>query len=117
MSNRDNSLLLQDIVSASVKILEYTDGFSFDEFTVQFMVQDAVIQNFTVIGEAINRLPNDLKERHPQIEWKIIKDFRNRIVHNYFGIDLEIVWNIIKQYLPALKKDIETIYTDAYSTR
>ena len=103
MSKRDNPLLLQDIRSSISKIFDYTKDFTFDSFTDHFMVQDAVVRNFTIIGEAISRLPENFKQQYPRIEWQVIKDFRNRIVHDYFGIDLEIVWDIIQTYLTRVK--------------
>lgn len=94
MSKRDPELLLTDILDAGQKILAYTAGQSFEQFTSDSKTIDAVVRNFEIIGEAANRLPEGFKEQHPGIDWYRIIGFRNRIVHDYFGIDLEIVWQI-----------------------
>ena len=87
----------------------YTDNLSFDNFSKQFMVQDAVLRNFTIIGEAVTQLPESFKEQQSQTEWKVIKDFRTRGVQDYIGIDLEVVWDIITKRLSKLQEDIKAI--------
>jgi len=102
MSKREPVLLIEDIIDSAGKIIEYTQAFSFDEFTKDGKTIDAVIRNFEIIGEAANRLPEDFKEKHPNIDWPRIRGFRNRIVHDYFGIDYGIVWEIKETFLPSL---------------
>ncbi|MBS1760265.1 MAG: DUF86 domain-containing protein [Bacteroidetes bacterium] len=94
MSKRLPKLLLDDIIESGQKILSYTDDLSFDQFINDSKTLDAVIRNFEIIGEAVNRLPDEFKEKHPNIDWQRIRGFRNRIVHDYFGIDYDIVWQI-----------------------
>ena len=106
MSNRSAELLIEDILDAARKIQRFTNGISFEEFVVDEKTVDAVVRNFEVIGEASNRLPQEFKQVHTEVDWGRIKGFRNRIVHDYFGIDHTIVWNIIQHYLPRL---IETL--------
>lgn len=112
MSKRDNLLLLEDMLLAAKKIVTYTKGLDFDTFLEDDKTIDAVIRNFEIIGEAANRVESDFKIENPEIEWRRIKGFRNRIVHEYFGIDYEIVWNIIEDYLSELIDWIETILTN-----
>jgi len=102
MSKREPHLLIGDIIDSANKILEYTEGLSFDEFINDNKTVDAVIRNFEIIGEAANRLPDEFKEAHPKIDWFRIRGFRNRIVHDYFGIDYSIVWQIKTAFLPQL---------------
>lgn len=102
MSKRDNSVLIQDMLESAVKIIKYTEGLSFDQFEADDKTVDAVIRNFEIIGEAANRIDNDFKILNPQIEWTKMRGFRNRIVHDYFGIDLEIVWSIIQDDIEEL---------------
>jgi uncharacterized protein with HEPN domain len=109
MSKRDTSLLLNDILLSIERVFMYTNNLSLDNFSEQFMVQDAVLRNFTIIGEAITRLPESFREQQSQIEWKVIKDFRNRVVHDYVGIDMEVVWDIITKRLSKLQEDIKAI--------
>ena len=107
MSKRSVEILIEDILEASKKIQKFTKGQTFNEFIKDDKTVDAVIRNFEIIGEASNRLPAEFKEKNSQVDWKKIKGFRNRIVHDYFGIDHEIVWNIIQDFLPQLKKELQ----------
>jgi uncharacterized protein with HEPN domain len=99
MSKRDPKLLVGDILESAYKILDYTAGQTFEDFTRDSRTVDAVIRNFEIIGEAANRLPEDFKDRFPEINWQRIRGFRNRIVHDYFGIDYSIVWMIKETFL------------------
>jgi uncharacterized protein with HEPN domain len=109
MSNRSSMLLIADILESAAKILEYTNGLTFDEFTEDSKTIDAVIRNFEIIGEAANRLPEDFKDNLPDIDWHRIRGFRNRIVHDYFGIDYSIVWVIKDTFLPTLIHQLQSI--------
>ena len=109
MSKRDSHLLITDILESASKILDYTSGLDFEEFTTDSKTIDAVIRNFEIIGEAAGRLPEDFKENYPEIDWQRIRGFRNRIVHDYFGIDYSIVWNIKESFLPELIKNLGKI--------
>ena len=91
MSKREPNLLIKDIIDSGDKILIYTEGMSFETFQSDSKTIDAVIRNFEIIGEAANRLPENFKENYPDIDWFKIRGFRNRIVHDYMGIDFEIV--------------------------
>jgi uncharacterized protein with HEPN domain len=109
MSKRSPQLLLEDILEAAGKINTYLQGYSFESFSEDSKTIDAVIRNFEIIGEAANRLPSDFKDSNDHIEWFRIVGFRNRIVHDYMGVDLSIVWNIVHDYLPKLNKDLITL--------
>jgi uncharacterized protein with HEPN domain len=109
MSNRNPELLVEDILD-SHKIIDYTEGLSFEEFTDDSRTVDAVVRNFEIIGEAANRLPEEFKDRYRHIDWFRIRGFRNRIVHHYFGIDYSIVWQIKENYLPPLIETLEKLY-------
>jgi uncharacterized protein with HEPN domain len=82
---------------------------SFEEFLKDSKTIDAVIRNFEIIGEAANRLPDEFKEEYPSIDWHKIRGFRNRIVHDYMGIDFGIVWDIRNSYLPSLIESLKKI--------
>lgn len=109
MSKRETLLLLDDMLQSAQKIKQYTEGLDFDSFVSDDKTKDAVVRNFEIIGEAANRVDSDFKESNPEIEWKRIRGFRNRIIHEYFGVDYEIVWEIIKEYLDGLLDWLETI--------
>ncbi len=106
MSKRDTWLLLDDMLQAALKIRNYTGACNFELFLNDEKTIDAVVRNFEIIGEAANRIDSSFKNQHPDIEWKRIRGFRNRIVHDYFGIDYEIVWDIIEFYLDELIENL-----------
>ena len=109
MSNRSAKLLIEDILASAEKIQRYTAGITFEQFTLDEKTTDAVARNFEIIGEATNRLPNEFKTQYPNIDWDRIRGFRNRIVHDYFGIDNSIVWKIIENYLPELEAELRKL--------
>lgn len=109
MSKRTPNLLVEDIIDSANKILDYTNSLSFQEFTKDGKTIDAVIRNFEIIGEAANRLSEDFKDQHSNIDWHRIRGFRNRIVHDYFGIDYSIVWEIKELFLPDLIATLKSI--------
>lgn len=109
MSKRSPTLLVEDIIDSANKILDYTNNLSFEDFTQDDKTIDAVIRNFEIIGEAANRLSEDFKNEHSNIDWHRIRGFRNRIVHDYFGIDYSIVWEIKELFLPNLIATLKSL--------
>jgi len=109
MSKRDFHLLVDDILQSTIKIKIYSKDLSFDEFIKDGKTFDAVVRNFTIIGEASNRIDNDIKMKFPIIDWDEIRGLRNRIVHEYFGIDNQILWEIIENELDYLIENLELI--------
>ena len=109
MSKRDILLLLDDMLQSALKIKRYTQDIDYDSFVKDEKTIDAVVRNFEIIGEAANRMDPDFRDSNPEIEWKRIRGFRNRIVHDYFGIDYEIVWSIIESYIDELIDWLDTI--------
>lgn len=73
------------------------------------MVQDAVIRNLEVIGEAVRNLPPELKRRYSEIPWRSITALRNILIHEYFGVDIEIVWRVVQRRIPTLKRHVEAM--------
>lgn len=94
-------------MNAIEKIERYTDGLSWDDFRENDMAVDAVIRNFEVIGEAVKQIPDDVKERHPKVEWKEASGFRDVLIHDYFGIDVEAVWDTLTKNIPSFKENVE----------
>lgn len=109
MSKRDLHLLLDDMLQSALKIKQYTSGMNYDTFIADDMTIDAVVRNFEIIGEAANRVDPDYRALVPSIEWRRIRGFRNRIVHDYFGIDYKIVWSIINDYLDQLIYELNNL--------
>jgi len=95
MSERDFRLYLEDILDAGTAISEYIKGMFFDDFCNDRKTYAAVVREFEIIGEAVGKLPDEIKLKRPDVEWQDIKDFRNLLIHEYFGVDLEIVWKVI----------------------
>lgn len=101
--------MIEDILEVAGKINNYLAGYSLESFSEDSKTIDAVIRNFEIIGEAANRLPDHFKEQHLHIDWARIIGFRNRIVHDYMGIDLSIVWHIAHHFLPKLIADLKQL--------
>ena len=112
MSERELSLLLEDMIESIRYILEFTNGLRLDEYEADAKTRHAVERNFEIIGEAASRVPSEFKSLHPQVEWRIIKDFRNFIIHDYFGINQSSVWNTIEYRLPDLLKQLTLLLKD-----
>ena len=106
MSERSVPFLLGDIKESIDNILLFTNNLSFEIYHTDVKTVHAVQHNFMIIGEAVARMPDEYKQQNEQINWRQIKDFRNIIVHDYFGIDSSIVWDIIRDNLPELQTAI-----------
>jgi len=109
MPKRDQGLLVEDILEALRKISGYTAGMGQEEFQQDPKTIDAVVRNLEILGEATRQLPADFISRHPAVPWRQIAGLRNRIVHEYFAVDLEIVWQVIHHDLPQLAAQLESL--------
>jgi uncharacterized protein with HEPN domain len=106
---RDARLYLQDIVDSIEKIQKYTDNMTSGEFEVNDMVVDAVARNFEIIGEAAAHVSDYIKEMYPDVPWYKMRGMRNIMVHEYFGVDLDIVWDTARKSLPLVAEKIKKI--------
>jgi len=102
MSARTDKEFLLDIQEAIRRINLYTSSLTYDEFFENIQIQDAVLRNLEIIGEAVKNLSQDLKKRYKNVPWKDIAGMRDKIIHFYFGVNLDIVWDTIKEKLPIL---------------
>ena len=93
MSKREESLLLNDILEAGHKIVNFTKGMDMENFLQDEKTQDATIRNFEIMGEASKYTTEETKLANPEIEWRKISNYRNLLIHEYFGVNLEIVWD------------------------
>lgn len=109
---RDYKLYLDDISEAAKKIEKYVKGLTLEKLKKDSLTVDAVVRNLEIIGEAAKGIPVSVKDKYPDIEWKKIAGLRDILVHEYFGIDLEVLWDIIENKLPVLKKQIERVLKD-----
>ena len=102
-------MYFDDILMAIDRIFEYTQNYDFIRFKRDYKTVDAVIRNFEIIGEAAKNISDDIKEKYSEVPWYEMYSLRNRISHAYFGIDYEIIWDIIVNYLPENKQQIQKI--------
>lgn len=109
MSNRTDTELLYDIQEALRRIKAYTHEMTYNAFLSDTRTQDAVILNLEIIGEAAKKLSVDLRDRHPNIPWKKMAGTRDRLIHDYIGVDIEIVWQIVIAELSDLALQIAKI--------
>jgi uncharacterized protein with HEPN domain len=109
MPKRDPGLLIEDMLAAIRKIERYTAGMDEELFRQDEKTVDAVVRNLEILGEATRQLPEDFAARHPDVSWRQIAGLRNRIVHDYFGLDLEMIWELTRRDLPQLQALLERL--------
>jgi uncharacterized protein with HEPN domain len=110
MSNqRGDRLYILDIMESIEAIESYIEPHNYESFIGNRMVYAATIRELEIIGEAAGKISQSLKDKYPNIDYRTIKDFRNVLAHEYFGVDMEIVWMIASQKIPQLKIEIEEI--------
>ncbi|UNC92019.1 DUF86 domain-containing protein [Candidatus Contubernalis alkalaceticus] len=107
--SRNYVMFLEDMIDCMNKIQEYIGDLSYEEFSTKNIVIDAVVRNLEVIGEAAKNVPVDVREKHAQIPWRQMAGLRNILIHEYFGIDLNIVWTIATKDIPKAKKQIKEL--------
>lgn len=105
-------MYLQDMLTGIERIESYIEGFNFRQFKQDYKTVDAVIRNFEVIGEAAKNLPEEIKSKYLEVPWAEMYLLRNKISHEYFGVDYEIIWDVAVNYLPKNKKQIESILNE-----
>lgn len=106
---RDDRAYLNHILDSISKIEEFTDDISEDEFKNDEMIRSAVIRHIEVIGEASKRISKETKNKKPSIPWKDIAGMRDKLIHGYFGVDTDAVWDTVQKDLPELKEEVEDI--------
>ena len=112
MSKRSDRLLLEDILESIRYIREYTAGLSYESFHNDRKTFDAIVRNLSIIGEAAGHLSTEFTIKFSEIEWYKVTAFRNRLVHEYFGVDYEAVWEVVTKYLSILEAYIVKIIAD-----
>ena len=106
---KDVSVFLKHILESIAQIEEFVKGASKADFISSVKTHDATMRRLEIIGEATKNLPRTFREKHPEIPWNKLAGMRDKLIHGYFGIDLNITWNVIEKDLPDLKKKIKTI--------
>ncbi len=102
MRSRNYSLFLDDIRHSCEKVIVYTSGMTKDVFLADEKTYDAVLRHLTIIGEAVKQIPPEIREQHPAVEWTQIGRFRDVVVHHYFGLKEEVIWEIVEIKVPSL---------------
>ena len=107
--SRNWRLFLQDIVEACEKILRYTSGLDFEAFTKSDVVYDAVLRNLEIIGESAKKIPIEIRQQFPNIEWRAIAGLRDVLAHAYFAVDDATLWDIVQNKVPKLLLQVRDI--------
>jgi uncharacterized protein with HEPN domain len=106
---RDSRVYLEDILEAIRRIRHYTKGYSKERLRADPRTADAVIRNLEIVGEAVKRLPPALRDRRPEVEWAKIGGLWDILIHAYFGVDLDIIWDVVESKLSALEKNVSAL--------
>ena len=104
---KDDLAYIEHILDCIRKIKEFTSGLSLKDFSVNELVQDAVIRNIEIIGEASKKISSDTKQIYYEIPWKEIAGMRDKLIHDYLGVDVEVVWRTITEDIPTLENQIK----------
>ena len=115
MSKRKDIDLIRDIKESFERIISYTGNIDYEKFSNDYKTQDAVIRNIEIMGEAVKSLSGIIVQNYPAIPWKSISGTRDKLIHDYFGVNVDIVWNIVKDEVPRLFLQIKEILKDMES--
>ena len=110
MKSRHDRLYLYDIIECCDRVADYINGVREEDYQVNPMLQDALVRNIEVVGEAVKNVSPEVKDAHPKIAWSQIARMRDKIAHHYFRINLDVVWKTATDDLPALRPQIAAIY-------
>jgi uncharacterized protein with HEPN domain len=106
---REWRFYIDDMITFAEKVLAYTEDMDQRAFTESSITFDAVLRNLELIGEAATRVPDDFRQSHPEIPWRMVIATRNRLIHAYLGIDSDIIWSIIRDDIPSLREALEKL--------
>ena len=109
MSPRRWQMRIQDILDAIQEINDFTEGLTFETFQIDLKAVRAVELDFIIIGEAANQIPDEVIEAHPEVPWHLMRAVRNRLVHVYFSVDAQLLWDTVQDQLPELVPPLRSL--------
>ena len=110
--SREYRFLLEDMRTSCEKVIQFTHRLTRTQFLADQKTYDAVMRNLEIIGEAAKHIPNEIRSRYPEVDWRRVAAFRDVAIHEYFGIDVDVVWDIVQNKLPALDKQIRQLLSE-----
>ena len=105
--SREHRLFLEDMLQACEKVIRYAQGLTQEQFVANEQAFDAVMRNLEIIGEACKHVPPEVRTQHPSVDWRRIAGLRDVVIHEYFGVDIEIVWDVVTREVPALLEQLK----------
>ncbi len=100
---------LRHILVETEFLIEYSQGLTFDRFDADETLRRAFVRSLEVIGEAVKKLPMGFRAQHPEVEWRLIARMRDRLIHGYFGVDYQLVWDVVREKVPELQRHVRCL--------